>query len=156
MKELKWGIIFSIAMLLWLMVERLAGLHHQNIEYHFFLTNIFAIIAIAIYVLALRDKKQSLPEQKMTWLTGFISGVKLTLVVAIVAPLVQLIFHTTISPEIFDNMRHHAVASGMMSDMRAEEYFTLTAYIFQSIVGAIGLGLITSAIVAFFLRSKDT
>ncbi|WP_367236489.1 hypothetical protein [Idiomarina sp.] len=53
-------------------------------------------------------------------------------------------------------MRHHAVASGMMSDMRAEEYFTLTAYIFQSIVGAIGLGLITSAIVAFFLRSKDT
>ena len=41
MKELKWGIIFSIAMLLWLTVERLAGLHHQNIEYHFFLTNIF-------------------------------------------------------------------------------------------------------------------
>ncbi|WP_290614253.1 DUF4199 family protein [Idiomarina sp.] len=78
MKELKWGIIFSIAMLLWLTVERLAGLHHQNIEYHFFLTNIFAIIAIAIYVLALRDKKQSLPDQKMTWLTGFISGVKLT------------------------------------------------------------------------------
>ncbi|OIN01865.1 hypothetical protein BFR57_07355 [Idiomarina sp. MD25a] len=155
MKELKWGIIFSIAMLLWLTVERLTGLHHQNIEYHFFLTNIFAIIAIAIYVLALRDKKQSLPEQKMTWLTGFISGVKLTLVVAILAPLVQLIFHTTISPEFFDNMRHHAVTSGMMSHMRAQEYFTLTAYIFQAIIGAIGLGLITSAIVAFFLRSKD-
>ncbi|MGM0524687.1 MAG: DUF4199 domain-containing protein [Pseudomonadota bacterium] len=154
MKEIKWGVIFSLALLGWMLLERATGLHAENIKYHTIFSNFFAVIAVIIYVFALRDKRASLPEQKMTWLQGFISGFKIAIVVAILSPLVQLLTHHVISPDFFQNMREYSIASEMMSETRAEKYFNLNAYMFQAVAGAIGMGAITSAVVAFFLRRK--
>ena len=51
-------------------------------------------------------------------------------------------------------MREYAITSGMMSETRANEYFSLVAYMFQSAVFAFGMGVITSAVIAFFLKRK--
>ena len=56
MKEIKWGLIFVVAIILWMIIERLAGLHTHNIQYHAIFTNVFAVVTIVIYILATRQK----------------------------------------------------------------------------------------------------
>jgi len=51
-------------------------------------------------------------------------------------------------------MREYAVTSGMMSETRANQYFSLLTYSFQSAVWALGMGVITSAAVAVFLKRQ--
>ena len=82
--EIKWGLLFSIATLAWMIVENVVGLHDKYISKHLIYTNLFAIIAIAIYFLALKEKKHSIFNGKMTWRQGFISDQQLK---AIAAPL---------------------------------------------------------------------
>lgn len=41
--EIKWALIFSAVTLLWMTGEKLVGLHDKYIDYHLYLTNLFAI-----------------------------------------------------------------------------------------------------------------
>jgi len=74
----------------------------------------------------------------------------------LLTPLVQWITHTIITPDFFENIRAYSVEQGMMTQEEAEGYFSLSGYIVQSMIGALGMGIITSAIVAFFTRTKNT
>jgi len=56
--EIKWAIVFFVATLLWMLLERLVGLHDQYIDQHALYTNFFAVIAIGVYVLALLNKRK--------------------------------------------------------------------------------------------------
>lgn len=56
--EIKWAIIFSIMVLAWMVLEKISGLHGKYIDYHIYLTNLFAVPAICVMVLALKDKKK--------------------------------------------------------------------------------------------------
>ncbi|WP_417659359.1 DUF4199 domain-containing protein [Pseudidiomarina sp.] len=152
--EIRWGFIFSVAMLLWLLVERLVGLHSTYIEYHMVWTNLFAVVAIAVYVFALRQKRDKELNGSMTWKQGFMSGVGITVVVAILSPLTQWLAHTIVSPHFFTNMVEFAVRSGNMTEAQALDYFSLQSYMMQAVIGAVAMGVITSAVVAFFVRNQ--
>ena len=151
--EIKWGIIFTVVALLWMVVEKLAGWHSTGIAKHATYTNFFAIIAIALYVFALRSKRRQLGNQ-MTWKEGFIAGSITSVVVALLSPLSQLITHKLISPEYFPNAIKYAVESGNATQKEAEAFFNLNSYLMQASIGALIMGLITSAIVAFFVRNR--
>jgi len=136
-----------------LVFEKLMGWHGPNIDQHMTMTNIFAVVAIAVYVFALRAKKKDL-NGVMSWKQGFISGAIITGVVVLFSPLSQWITHTFISPEYFPNIIEHSVSTGQVDRETAEGYFNLWNYTMQSIIGALVMGLITSAVVAFFVKSK--
>ena len=55
--EVKWAILFSIMTLIWMVLEKVSGLHGKYIDYHMYLTNLFAIPAIWMMVLALKEKR---------------------------------------------------------------------------------------------------
>lgn len=150
--EIKWGIIFTAIMLLWMVFERMMGWHGERIDQHALMSSLFAIFAIAIYVFALRDKRNNDFGGIMTWKKGFQSGLILTLVVVLMSPLAQWIIHTFISPDFFQNIVEYAVESGMMNRQDAEANFNLRSYIVQAAVGALGLGVVTSAVVAVFTK----
>lgn len=57
--EIKWVIIFAVVALLWMVFEKLVGLHDEHIDKHLYPTNLFIIPAIIVYVLALKDKKNN-------------------------------------------------------------------------------------------------
>jgi hypothetical protein len=57
--EIKWAIIFSLMSLLWMLLEKVSGLHGRYIDYHLYLTNLFAIPAIIVMVMALKDKRRT-------------------------------------------------------------------------------------------------
>ncbi|MBS1516722.1 MAG: DUF4199 domain-containing protein [Bacteroidetes bacterium] len=151
--EIKWAFIFIIMMLLWMVLEKLAGLHDKNIEYHPVYTNLVAIPAVIIYILALKDKRENFYNAQMTYKQGFISGLIITLIVTIFSPLSQYIISEFITPDFFTNMISYAVKEGKMTQADAENYFNLKSYIIQVLIGTPVMGIITTAVVAFFIKT---
>lgn len=152
--EIKWALLFAVASLLWMFIEKSLGWHDEQIEKHPLYTNIFAIPAVVIYVLALREKKKNFFNGKMDWKQGFISGIILTVFITLLSPLTQYITNTFISPEYFSNVIAYTVEHKVMSQQAAEAYFNLKSYIVQGIFGTLSMGVVTAAIVAYFIKSK--
>ncbi len=152
--EVKWAVFFILAQLLWMVLERITGLHDRNIEYHYIVTNFYAVVAIAIYVFALLDKRKRDFGGKMSWIQGFISGLILTLGITILTPLSQYLTSAVITPHYFENMIAYMTETGKMTKEEAEANFNMQTYILQSSIFAPTVGLFTSAIVAVFTRKK--
>jgi hypothetical protein len=152
--EIKWAVIFMAMMLLWMVLEKLVGLHDQHIDKHMIYTNFVAIPAIIIYVFALLDKRKNFYRGSMTYIQGLVSGLIITLIVTVFTPLTQYITTTFITPDYFNNAIDYTVSSGMMSQEEAENYFNTNSYIKQAVVGAPIMGIVTTAIVAIFARKK--
>ena len=152
--EIKWGIIFTLFTLVWMAFERALGWHDVHIAKHAALTNLFAIPAIILVVLALLDKRKNFFDGKMTWKQGFLTGLGMTVVIVILSPLSMWITNSIITPHYFDNVITHSVESGKLTQDQAEAYFSMGSYIMQSMVGAAVMGLVTSAIVAFFTKKS--
>ena len=150
--EIKWGIIFFIIGLLWMVLEKSLGWHDELIEKHSAYTNIFAAIAILIYVVALLDKRANYYGGKMTYMEGFKAGIVISVVVAILTPLSQWITNTYITPDYFDNAINYAVEIEGKDRTTAESTFNLQTYVWMSFIFALVVGVVTSAIVAAFTR----
>lgn len=154
--EIKWAIIFSVVGLLWMLLEKLVGLHSTHIDKHMYLTNLFAIPAIVVMVLALKDKKKNFFGGQMNYKQGLISGTVLSIIIALFSPLTQWITSTIITPEYFPNVIAYSVETGYHKSLEeAEAYFNLKNYMFQSTIGALIMGVVTTAIAMIFIRTKD-
>ncbi len=152
--EIKWGVIFILVSLGWMALEKSLGWHDEYIDRHATLTNIFAIPAIAIYVFALLDKKKKYYKGQMTYSQGFLSGVIISVFVAIMSPFSQYITLVYITPDYFTNVIEYSVSSSELTQQAAEDWFNLQSYMVQAAIGALVMGIITSAIVAIFTKSK--
>ncbi len=152
--EIKWGVIFTVAMLIWMAIERMMGWHDEHIDQHATMSIIFAVIAVAIYVFALLDKRKNDLNGTMTWSQGFVSGFWVTMVIVVLSPLAQLLTHTVITPDFFNNIIAYTVQSSHMTQEEAESYFSMSSYLIQSAGGALALGIVTSAVVALFTKRK--
>ncbi|WP_268035113.1 DUF4199 domain-containing protein [Algoriphagus sp. PAP.12] len=153
--EIKWAIIFTLSMLGWMFFEKTMGWHDEKIADHATYTNFFAIPAILIYVFALLDKKKNFYSGVMSYKQGVISGLIITAFVTVLSPLAQYITSTVITPDYFPNVIEYAVSSGKMTQADAEAYFNINSYMIQSVIGALVMGLVTSLIVAIFVKSKS-
>ncbi len=149
--EIFYGMIFSGMMILWPGLEKIFGLHGKFISLHAYLTNLFAIPALFIYYQALRQKRKVQYHEKMTWLDGFYTGLRLTAVVFLLNPLVQITVSKIISPDFFRNMIAHLVDKGRITLDAAENIYNTRNYILQGLLGAPVMGVITSALVSFIL-----
>lgn len=152
--EIKWAVIFVVIMLLWMVFERLLGLHEEHIDKHATYTNFVAIPAILIYVLALLDKKKNYYNGYMPFKQSFMSGMVITLIITLLTPLTQYITTAFISPDFFTNAKEYAVSEGKLTQSEANGYFNLRSYILMGAVGALIMGTVTTFIVSVFVRSK--
>ena len=153
--ELKWGVYFTIAALAWAYLEKALGWHDVLIAKHAIYTNLFGLVAIVIYVFAIKEKKADHYNGYMTWTQGFISGCIVSAIVAALSPLAQYLTSEFISPDYFKNVITYTVENRVMTQKGAEAYFSLNSYIIQGVFGALALGVVTSGIVALFFRSKE-
>jgi hypothetical protein len=153
--ELKWALVFLGMTLIWMIGEKLLGYHSEKIDQHEVITNFIAIPAIAVYVFALLDKKKNFYNGQMNYLQGFISGIIISVIVAAISPLTQYLTSVVISPEYFPNIIKYAVDNGKATQAEAISYFNLKSYITYGVIGALGMGAVTSAIVAIFVKSKN-
>ncbi|TPV31422.1 DUF4199 domain-containing protein [Paucihalobacter ruber] len=153
--EIKWAIIFTLVGLLWMVLEKMAGLHDQYIDYHLYLTNLFAIPAIIMMVMALKEKKRDVYGGSMSYKQGLISGIILSLFIAILSPLAQYITTYYITPDYFPNVIKRSVEIGYYPDIEAAKAnFNYQNYAIQGAVSAFIMGVITTAIAMIFIRTK--
>lgn len=153
--EIKWAILFIGATLLWMLLEKATGLHSTHIDKQMYLTNLFAIPAILIYVFAFKEKKTA-HAGVLTYKAAVGSGLIITLLVAILSPPTQWVISEIITPEYFPNVIAYSVESGYYQTIEeAQAYFNLENYMIQSAVAALIMGIITSVVVAFFVKSKS-
>jgi hypothetical protein len=152
--EIKWGVLFSLAGLLWMGGERLLGLHDQWIAWQAGLTNLFFFPAVTMIYLAIRERRRSLGGQ-IQFFPAFVSGTIVSLVVALLSPLTQFIGHRWISPHYFERAIAQAVSSGKLTLEQADRYFNLSSYMLQASLGAIVAGLLTSLVLGFLMRTPS-
>lgn len=154
--EIKWAIIFSIVGLLWMVLEKITGLHGKYIDYHLYLTNLFAIPAIIVMVMALKDKKKNFYNGLMSYKQGLISGIIVSIIIALISPLTQWITSYVITPEYFPNVIKRSVEIGYYtSTEEAQANFNYKNYAIQGAIGALIMGIVTTAIAMIFIRTKN-
>ncbi|MCH8488121.1 MAG: DUF4199 domain-containing protein [Candidatus Cyclonatronum sp.] len=153
--EIKWALVFVGMMLTWMVLERLTGLHSTNIDKHALFTNLIAIPAVAIYVLALLDKRKTDYGGTMSYKQGFMAGFVITAIVTLFSPLIQILISIAISPDYFANMIAYAVQEEKMTQQEAEDFFNLQNYLIQVLIGTPFMGLITTAVVASFTKKNS-
>jgi hypothetical protein len=148
--EIKWAFI-------WMLLEKLVGLHDKYLDLHYYLTNLFAIPAIVMMVLALKDKKKNFYEGVMTYKQGLISGIILSSVIALLSPLSQWVISYIITPEYFPNVIKRSVESGHYATTEeAEAFFNYKSYAIGSAFWALLMGVITTAVAMIFIQTKQT
>ncbi|MCK9290781.1 MAG: DUF4199 domain-containing protein [Bacteroidales bacterium] len=153
--EFKWAIIFSLVGLLWMVLEKISGLHGKYIDYHLYLTNLFAIPAIIVMVMALKDKKKNFYDGQMNYKQGLISGIILSVIIALISPLTQWITSYVITPEYFPNVIKRSVEIGYFkTTAEAEANFNYPNYAKQGAISALIMGVFTIAIAMIFIRTK--
>lgn len=154
--EIKWAIIFSLMSLLWMLLEKVSGLHGRYIDYHLYLTNLFAIPAIIVMVMALKDKKKNFYDGRMTYLQGLVSGIIISAMIALISLLTQWITSYVITPEYFPNVIKRSVEIGYYkSIVEAEAHFNYPNYARQGAVGALIMGAVTTAIAMIFIFTRN-
>jgi hypothetical protein len=153
--EIKWGIYFTLMTLAWMLLEKICGLHGKYIDYHLYLTNLFAIPAIWFMVLALKDKKKNFYNGNMGYKQGLISGIIISAIIALLSPLTQWITSYVITPEYFPNVIKRSVELGYYkTTAEAESNFNYKNYAINSTIFAFVFGVITTAIAMIFIRTK--
>lgn len=155
--ELKWALIFTLVGLLWMVLEKWSGLHGKHIDYHLYLTNLFAIPAIWMMVAALKEKKNVFYSEQMSYMQGFRSGLLLTVFIAILSPLAQWVTTYVITPEYFPNVIKRSVELGyFQSTEEAQAQFNFENYARQGLIGALVMGIVTTAVAMVFIRTRTT
>lgn len=152
--EIKWALVFSAVTLVWIFTEKTAGLHGPLIAKQPLLSYLFAPIAIAMYVMALREKKHKGFSGRLTWKQGVVSGLYLSAFIAILSPIVQYISFTVISPEFLPNMIAYVTDKNLMTPAQAQVMYSLNTLYLQGAFGALSMGIVTAAGVSYFVRSK--
>ena len=153
--ELKWAIVYSAMGLLWMVLEKLSGLHDKYIDYHMYLTGIFILPAIVVIVYSLKDKKNSYYSGIMSYRQGLISGIILSVMIAAISPMTQWITSYIISPEFFPNAIKRSVEIGYYTSTEmAEANFNYKNYAIQGAIGSLIMVIVISAIAMLFLKSK--
>ncbi|TAH25126.1 MAG: DUF4199 domain-containing protein [Cytophagales bacterium] len=153
--EIKWAILFSMATLAWMWLEKITGLHDELIHQHAIFTNFILIPAVLIYVLGIKEKKAKFYTNTMTYKQGLATGFIITLFVSLLAPLTQYLIASLITPDYFENVIDYAVKINKMTISEAEAHFNLKNYILQSSLGSLFLGIIITLIVSYFLKSNN-
>ncbi len=157
--ELRYAVLMSMLMLLWLSLEFLVGLHDTYIQFHPYITMFSLVIPVVCSRMVLRDKKEDL-NGKISFQQGLRTGLTVTVMAAFFAIPVQLIFHFLINPDFFDSMRAYAVNRAMLLNMDvakakadAISYFNLTSYILMSFFGTLVFGSIIAALMAWRMKT---
>jgi hypothetical protein len=152
--EIKWGIRYAFLWIFWLFIEKSSGYYEAKINDHALYSLLFIFITIFVYFVAIKEKKDDFFKGEMSWKEGCTTGIFLTVVMTLLTPFCQIIFHKAIAPEFFPNMIEFSVSKGNSRET-AENYFNLFGYILQSVFGTLSMGVVISAVVALLLQTKS-
>lgn len=154
--EIKWALRFTLLTLAWAIGEKAIGLHDEHIADYGMYTNLFVIPAFLFFYLAINEKKKYVYNNSMTFREGFVCGIVISTIIALLNPFTQFVIYKSITPHFFDNIIAYKVNNKIrpMTLENAKIYFNLKTYMIESTFTGISKGIITGAIVSMFIRNK--
>jgi uncharacterized protein DUF4199 len=152
--EIKWAIIYVILSIVWIFIQKSLGFFNENISKHLFYSILIALTLLPLFYLAQTDKKNNFLNGKMSWKQGFISGCIIIVMATLFSPLLTYLTYEIINPDFFDKAIEFYTKNGKISAVDAATRFNLKSYMMQSISDNLSFGIIFSAIIAFFTKSK--
>lgn len=155
--ELKWAFIFSLLSLLWILGEKVVGLHDPNrfLPLQPYVTMFILIPNLLLFYWAIREKRETTNSSNFRFQDRFKSGIIMTGFITILTPLVQYIISTAITPEYFENVILYVVEKNIMSLEEAEQQFNLENHMIKSTLFSALFGIVASAIMAYLLKQNN-
>lgn len=158
--EIRYALIMGLIAFLWTVGEYIIGLHTVHIDLHPYLSNLFIPVPIYFTYKTIAEKKKEkggIISYKFASLSGFLMAV----IGAPLALLGHIIYVQFINPMFYSDM----IAYGMtqivantdkvLAEKELSDYFNLMSYSVQIIMSIIGGGAFFSAIIAWFMRTKN-
>lgn len=152
--EIKWALRFTLLTLAWSIGEKAIGLHDEHIADYGMYTNLFLFPALLFFYLAIHEKKKYVYNNSMNWTQGFVSGIVISFIIALLNPAVQYIIYKSITPHFFDNIIAYKIKNHYMTLENAKVYFNLKTYMIESTFTGLSKGIITGALVSLLIRNK--
>lgn len=157
---LKYGILIVFFIFLWGIIEYMAGIEADFIQYHPVLTLLSLSIPMIFMYFGIREAQKS-SVGYFSYGQAFKTGILITLVVAVLDPLGQWIYFSFIRPDFFESMKAFSearlLAQGIDPEVarrQATEESTMGSYLLNRFIGAVVAGVIISSILAIFVRDK--
>ena len=97
--------------------------------------------AFLFFYLAIREKKKYFYNNSLTWPQGFLSGIIISFIIALLNPAVQYVIYKGITPHFFENIIAYKVQH-KMTLKNAQIYFNLKTYMIESTFTALSKGMI--------------
>lgn len=152
--EIKWAILYSIAYTIWMYFESKMGWHDTKIGLQPLYNLLFLPISILLIGLAIFDKKRNHYKNEMDWKKGFVSGIILSVLITVLNPVVLYITYNYISPDFFENAINAYVSEGFPLE-KAKAQYNLNTAISNSVFDKLSFGVVISAAVSYFIRTKN-
>ena len=151
--EIKYGVVIGVLVVIWLLLEYIIGLHNKHHDIFLIVTNLVLIIPVVGIYKALSRKKNIILNGTLTFSQGFISGLKISILYALIGGLGQYLYHKFINPFYFDLMISKSQEKGVSTN-QAENYFNVYSYVSSVVFSYLIFGIIVSLIISLILRTK--
>lgn len=146
--EFKWTLIFSLVSIMWMVMERILGLHNGFLEYHFYFSLLSIIPLYVVFTLAIKDKGVNRYEGENQLMNSIYTLLKLILLVTISSPFVQYLALSYVSPNYFKNLAQLAIEQSKLTDLEeAKSVMGFEAYAFMISLKYFSLSVAASIIV---------
>ncbi|AWA30819.1 hypothetical protein HYN48_12425 [Flavobacterium magnum] len=152
--EIKWAIRYIFVYIAWVFLEKYTGAYDTHIENYIWYSFGFYILAFLIYLMAVKEKKTAYFGNSMDWKQGSISGIYMTLFIAILMPFAQIVIQKSIAPEFFPNMIRRAMASKNANPQAIRDYFSFPDYITQTVFMTLSIGMLYATAASRVVRNK--
>jgi len=161
--DIKWGVILGLVYIVWLYLSYFLGLHTDGItkvQIVVLVSLFFSAIVLFLGLLAARKE-----DSGLSYSEGLKSGAIISLIGGLIAACGQFGYFTWIHPEFTEYMveisRQHFEGQGIEGKDLAEALegarasFGRNSYMVQSGVGLFVTGILISAVLMMFLRSRQ-
>lgn len=152
--EIKWASIYITLSFIWIFVQKSLGFFDDDISKQLFSSILIIFTLLPLFYFAQTDKKKNFLNGTMTWKQGFVSGCIIIIMATLFVPLFSYLTYEIIAPDFFEKAIALYTKNGKISAIDAETRFNLKSYIIQSVSDNLSFGILFSAIIAFFTKSK--
>lgn len=160
--ELKYAIFISALGFIWLMGEYVVGLQDKYIQYHPYISWMAIFIPFILLFIAILHKRDQDLDGIISFGQAFKTGLIITVLCAVIAMPLQVVFHYMINPRYFDVMSEEYIYNSIDKGMSEEDaqnnaamYFNIKSYVIQVAIETFIIGLLISAFHAWILKRSS-
>lgn len=160
--EIRTGILLSVGLFLWLLLEFFLGFHTTRIDYHPFITWLSIAIPIAGIYWSMKVKRDRDYAGKISFVQALKSGLVVTAIMSLISPIMVFVYVSVINPLFFSTMLAHSkvMIEGLNISIVDKEKmieestrnFSTSSYLMQSFFGSLIMGTVLSLLTAVLMK----